>query len=110
MRRALSPGSISSGWLSHMWYFSWSLRGNFSPQVAHLYGALVTPSKVLLSLLRPCPVYTIFLISSRQSVTWKEKEETVRRVMVLRLREGDLGMVRFIGASKVWRQATYYVC
>ena len=37
-------------------------------------------------MLLPCPVYTIFLISSRQSVTWKkEKEETVR-VMVSRLR------------------------
>ena len=38
-------------------------------------------------MLRPCPVYTIFFISRRQSVTWKEKEEMVR-VMVSRVRKG----------------------
>ena len=49
-------------------------------------------------MLLPCPVYTIFLISRRQSVTWKEKEETVR-VMVSGVRKGVVvvGIVRVMG-------------
>ena len=57
-----------------MWYLSWSLLGNFSLQTEQRKGARVTPSRVELSLLRPWPVYTMFLISSRHEVTYNSHD------------------------------------